>query len=186
MADVDEGTRKGKVRRALPSLPSLRLPRLPMPVAAALTGLVTGLVATALVWGGERGCDAVRDRPTCGGSGFFMLIAITVICYLVGLALLKAFAVGDPGVTAFFGVTLPLLVVLAFLLDHVFDTWMAVAMPLLVAVCFVLSAYLVRVLEAANPSSYADDGEPVDEASDADDADEADEDLPRYAPTEER
>jgi hypothetical protein len=189
MAEHDEGTRKGTPRRTLPSLPSLRLPHLPMPLAAAVTGLVCGLVATALVWSGERGCDAVRGRPTCGGYGFFMLIAIIVICYLVGVALLKAFAVREPGVTAFFGMTLPLLVVLGFLLDDVSETWMAIAMPLLVAVGFVLSAYLGRALEAASPGTYAEDGDPEagpDESADKTNREDADGDLPRYAPTDER
>ena len=157
MAD-DEGTRESTRRSRLPSVASLgRLPHPPTPVATALTGLVCGLVATALVWGGARGCDATRGRPTCGGYGLVLLMAILVICYLVGLVLLKAFEVRDPGVTAFFGITLPLLVVLVFLLDDVFDTWMAYAVPLLGAVGFVASAYLARALEAANPRQYADE-----------------------------
>ena len=157
MADgVD--TCEGAGRSRMSSVASWpRLPHLPTPVATALTGLVCGLVATALVWGGERGCDAARGRPSCGGYGLLMLIAIIVICYLVGLVLLRAFDVTDPGVTAFFGIALPLLVVLVFLLDDVFDTWMAYAVPLLVAVGFVVSAYLARALEAANPRQYADE-----------------------------
>ena len=108
-----------------------------------------------------------------------MLVAIIVVCYLVGVVLLKAFDVDDPGVTAFFGVALPLLVVLGFLLDDVFEGRMAVAIPLLAAVCFVLSAYLARALEAANPSSYADDrGEPDVDEDEVPAADEED-DLPR-------
>jgi hypothetical protein len=47
--------------------------------------------------------------------------------------------------------------VLVFLLDDVFDTWMAYAVPLLGAVGFVASAHLARALEAANPKQYADD-----------------------------
>jgi hypothetical protein len=184
MAENDVGTRKGSPRYRLPSLP--RLPHLPTPIAAALAGLVCGVVVTALVWAGQRGCDAVRGRPTCGGYGVVMLVAIIVTCYLVGVVLLKAFDVDDPGVTAFFGVALPLLVVLGFLLDDVFEGWMAVAIPLLTAVCFVLSAYLARALEAANPSSYADDrDEPGVDEDDEPAADEED-DLPRYAPSEER
>ena len=185
MAENDVGTRKGSPRYRLPSMP--RLPHLPTSIAAALAGLVCGAVATALVWGGQRGCDAVRGRPTCGGYGVVMLVAIIVVCYLVGVVLLKAFDVDDPGVTAFFGVALPLLVVLGFLLDDVFEGWMAVAIPLLAAGCFVLSAYLARALEAANPSSYADDrGEPDGDQDDGESAADEEDDLPRYVPTDER
>ena len=68
MAD-DEDTREGTSRSRLPSVASLaRLPHLPTPVATALTGLVCGLVATALVWGGERGCDAARGRPPAAAT----------------------------------------------------------------------------------------------------------------------
>ena len=184
MAEDDVGTRKGSPRYRLPSMP--RLAHLPTPIAAALAGLVCGLVATGLVWGGQRGCDAVRGRPTCGGYGVVMLVAIIVVCYLVGVVLLKAFDVDDPGVTAFFGVALPLLVVLGFLLDDVFERWMAVAIPLLAAVCFVLSAYLARALDAANPSSYADDRGEHDLDKDEEPAADEEDDLPRYAPTEDR
>ena len=86
-----------------------------------------------------------------------MLIAIIVICYLVGLVLLKAFDVRDPGVTAFFGLTLPLLVVLVFLLDDVFDTWMAYAVPLLVSRLLRGLGVSRPALEAANPRPYADE-----------------------------
>jgi hypothetical protein len=169
------------------SLPSL--PRLPLAIAAAVTGLVVGIAATLLVWGGQRGCDAVRGRPSCGGYGLLMLVGIVVVCFLLGVALLKAFRVDDPGVTAFFGVTLPLLAILGLLLDYVFDSWMAWALPLLVAVCFVLAAYLVRALEAANPSPYADEtvAEPgADADRDADEhADTRVDGLPRYAPSDE-
>ena len=157
MAD-DEGTREGttSLAPAVRGLPAAA----PAPADAGCHGADRARLRAgrhALVWGGERGCDAARGRPTCGGYGLLMLIAIIVICYLVGLVLLKAFDVRDPGVTAFFGITLPLLVVLVFLLDDVFDTWMAYAVPLLVAVGFVVSAYLARALEAANPRPYADE-----------------------------
>lgn len=211
MAD-DEGERRKAPRFSLASLRTPpTLPRLPTPVATAVTGLVCGLVATLLVWGGERGCDAVRGRPSCGGYGLLMLVGIIVVCFLIGVMLLKAFGVNDPGVITFFGVTLPLLAILGLLLDYVFDTWMAFTLPVLVAVCFVASAYLARALDAANPSPYTDDAvirddDRVEAAGDPDavEADDADEtrvdqhatraeddtavqrhdDLPRYAPSD--
>ena len=72
---TDEGARKGEPRW---SMQALRLPRLPLAVAAATTGLVCGLVATLLVWGGQHGCDAARGRPSCGGYGFLMLGGIVL------------------------------------------------------------------------------------------------------------
>ncbi len=150
MAD-DEGNRSW-----LPSMPRLR--RLPMVVGAAIAGLTCGLVATGLVWGGEQGCDAVRGRPSCGGYGLLMLLGIIAVCFALGVFVLTIFGVADPGVTTFFGITLPLLAILGVLLDYVFDTWMAFGLPLLVAGCFVLSAYLARALAASDPRPYADQG----------------------------
>ncbi len=170
------------------------LPHLPTAVAAGLAGLLCGLVATGLVWGGERSCDAVRGRPSCGGYGLLMLGGIIVICFALGIFVLKAFEVDDPGVTTFFGITLPLLAVLGLLLDYVFDTWMAFGLPVLVAGCFVASAYLARALEAANPSTYTDDEAAAEddvapaetgETTSTDDSAAPDDEtarLPRYAP----
>jgi hypothetical protein len=146
---TDEGARKSEPRW---SVPSLRLPHLPVAMAAALTGLVCGAVATLLVWSGEHGCDAVRGRPSCGGYGFVMLAGIIAVCFVVGVVVLRAFSVEHAGVITFFGLALPMLVVLAFLLDYAFDTWMAFALPLMVGFCFVLAVYIGRALDAANPS----------------------------------
>ena len=173
----EPGARRGTPRFSRPSLPTL--PRLPLAVAAAVTGLVVGVAATLLVWGGQHGCDAVRGRPSCGGYGLLMLVGIIVVCFLIGVGLLKAFHADDPGVTAFFGVTLPLLAILGLLLDYVFDSWTAWALPLLVAVCFVLAAYLARALDAANPRPYADD---VDDPE----VDRPDVDSPRRRPPSRR
>src|SRR4051812_21121767 len=129
MADKAD-TRRRAPRFARPSLPTLR--RLPVAATAAVTGLVVGIAATLLVWGGQHGCDAVRGRPSCGGYGLLMLIVIIVACFLLGVVLLRAFGVDNPGVT-FFGVSLPLLAILGLLLDYVFDSWMAWTLPLLVA-----------------------------------------------------
>jgi hypothetical protein len=175
-------------RMSPPSLPTLR--RFPAPLAAAFTGLVCGGLVTGLVWSGERGCDATRGQPSCGGYGLGMLLVIVVVCFVVGVLLLKVFGVAEPGVTTFFGLALPMLLILGLLLDHVFDHSMAIAFPLIVAVGFVLSTYLARALEAANPSSYVDDRVAAGSADSSAATDSSSEqvatrdDLPRYAPGE--
>ena len=126
------------------------LPRVHVALAAAITGVVCGAVGTGLVWSGEQGCDALRGRPTCGGYGLPILLVIIAVCYVIGVALLRMFAVEEAGVAAFFGVTLPLLVILGLLIDYVFDGWMAMALPGMAAASFVVSVYLARALEAAN------------------------------------
>ncbi|MGA9344939.1 MAG: hypothetical protein WBV37_07550 [Nocardioidaceae bacterium] len=166
------------------------LRRVHVALAAAITGLLCGAVGTGLVWSGERGCDSLRGRPTCGGYGLPMLLVIVAVCYVIGAVLLRMFAVEAAGVATFFGVTLPLVVILGLLIDYVFDGWMALALPGMAAVSFVVSVYLARALEAANPSPYADDA-----ASDADESStrrdgeawpavHVHDDLPHYAPAD--
>ena len=159
----DEDAPAGRPRFSRPSLsrPSLSrlpsLPHLPVVVAAGLTGLVCGALAVGLVWSGEHGCDAVRGRPSCGGYGVGMLLVILAVTFAVGVLLLTMLHVAHVAVTAFFGVAVPLFVVMAFLLDHVFDPWMAWALPLMGAASFAVSTYLARGLAAANHRPYAVD-----------------------------
>jgi hypothetical protein len=153
---------------------------------------VCGVVATLLVWGGEHGCDAVRGRPSCGGYGFFMLAGIIAACFVIGVVMLRALGAEHAGVITFFGLGLPLFVVLAFLLDYAFDTWMALALPMITGFCFVLAVYIARALDAANPSSYAEDVAAPTETDDQPATSDRDlnetrvDELPRYAPTDDR
>lgn len=155
-------------------------------LAAAISGLVCGAVATGLVWSGERACDAARGRPTCGGYGVPILLLIVAICFAIGVVLLRVLGVEEAGVSAFFGVTLPLLVILGLLIDYVFDGWMAVALPLMAMVSFVASVYLARALEAADPSGYYDSAAEPDPVvapdGTADDAAHGEDDIPHYTP----
>ncbi len=183
MADV-EPQRRGRSRWSLPSMPSFT--RMPETLTAAITGLVCGLIAVGLVWAGERGCDAVRGRPSCGGYGLLMLIGILALCFVVGSVLLRVFGVEEPGVTTFFGIALPMIAILTLLLDYVFSAWMVVVLPALGAACFALSVVLTRALENSGETTYVDDPDETkgdDETADVDEQETKA--LPRYAPPEE-
>ncbi len=170
-----------KRRPRLPSLPDL--PHLPEWLAAAIVGLVCGLATVGLVRLGEEGCTAVEGRPSCGGVGLVMLTAIVVVAYLLGIYLLRIFLVQDPGLVSFFGVTLPLIVILAFLMDIVLDSWMIVVLPLLSAACFAGGAVLARSLRATPAQRNDDLADGETEDVDAQDDDEAATDaMPSYAP----
>lgn len=170
-----------------------RFPSPPAPVAAAIAGAVSGLVAVLLVLLAERGCDMVRGRPSCGGVGLFLLIAIVVICLLLGALLMRLLHVRDPGLVAFFGVSLATMFIMVFLIDRVFSGWMILVVPLLAAATFALSALLTQALENSREPTY--DAEPYTR-TDADvraaekrlDVPARDDvtDLPRYAPVEDR
>lgn len=134
----------------LPTMPDL--PALPTLVAAPVVGLLCGVLGLALVFAGERLCDLVRGTPTCGFLGVPLLLLILAAAYGVGLVLLRAMSVPDAAMISFFGVALTLLVLLLFLLDYLFETWMIAGLPITGAVCMLAGAWLVRTLTTAGMS----------------------------------
>lgn len=176
-----------KTKRRVPSLPSFaNLTQQPAAVAAAAAGALSGLAAIAMVWLGERGCDALEGRPSCGGIGFLMLVAIIVVVFLLGLYLLRIFEVANAGLVAFFGVTLPLMIILIFLMDVVFSAWMVATLPLVGALCFAGSTVFTSAVENSGDETYeagaTDDEADHDGAGDDPSADDDEDDLPRYVP----
>lgn len=113
--------------------------------AAALTGVVVGAAMVVLTWLALRGCEAVRGTASCGGGpGFLLLIAIFVIAVLLGSALLKAFAVPDPGSSSFLAVGLVAVIALLFLIDFV-DSWaMIIVIPLLSVAGYLASVWVTK------------------------------------------
>jgi hypothetical protein len=125
----------------------LRSRPLPIPLAAAATGLLVGSLSTGLVWVGMAGCDVWRDSPSCGGElGLGLLTAVVAISWLVGRLLLGFAEVPDALMVSFLGIAVAMIVVLLFLIDETFSVWMWLVMPLLTAGTFVASAWLVRAL----------------------------------------
>ena len=82
--------------------------------AAVLTGLLVGGLIVAATAGSLRICTEVKGTSSCGGQGFFLLVAILVVAVLVGAALLRA-RVPEPGSTSFLAVGLLSVVALLFL-----------------------------------------------------------------------
>ncbi|MGH3470588.1 MAG: hypothetical protein ACRDPG_00900 [Nocardioidaceae bacterium] len=175
--------------------PTRTLPFLTDPAVSATVGVGCGLLAVLLVCVSERGCEAVRGRATCGGgAGLSLLVVVVVVTVAAGYLGLKQLHVDSPGLVAFFGVALPLIMVMAFMIDSVFSAWMILILPLLAAVCFALSALLSQALEHAHEAGYMDDARPIPEPDDAGDggftatAEPAatrggrPSDLPHYAP----
>jgi hypothetical protein len=113
--------------------------RVPGPCAAALTGIVCGLLGVALTSGSLRGCEAVRGVGSCGGIGLFALLLILVVEIFLGAALLRGFRVPDAFSTSFLGVGLVAVAVMLFLLGQLGSPWMLLVVPLVTAVTYVMS-----------------------------------------------
>jgi hypothetical protein len=115
--------RADRADRARPALP----PRL----AAVLTGLLVGAAGTLLTYGALRGCETLTGTGSCGGGpGLLLLVAIFAVMVLLGGALLKLWAVGEPQSTSFLAVGITAVMVMLTLLEAVFSAWMFVAVPL--------------------------------------------------------
>jgi hypothetical protein len=133
-------------------------PVLLVPLAAAVVGLVVGLVGAGLTYGGLRACDVLRGTESCGGGpGLLLLVAILVVMALLGAVLLALLRVPDPTSLSALGTGIVCVVALVGLLEVVLESWMFVAVPLVSAVAYAAAAWVTtRVVE------QVDDGPRVD------------------------
>ena len=136
---------KGPKHRGRPSPPGSRRPASrPMAgwVAAALAGLVVGLLLVGMTAGSLQACEAVRGTSTCGGYGVPILLVIMAALIAIGGFLLRLFHVPDPGSTSFLAVGMVAVIALLFLLDFLLSVWMLLVIPV-IAVAMYLLAYWV-------------------------------------------
>ncbi len=110
--------------------------------AAIVTGLVVGGLIVAATSGSMRLCSEVKGTSSCGGQGFFLMIAILVVAVLVGAAMLRLAQVPEPGSTSFLAVGLLSVATLLFLVGSIFEWWMAIAIPLVSLATFLLSHWV--------------------------------------------
>ncbi len=146
---VDPKRRKEKKKKAQPPVepPPAPVAKEPLPprqgaaaaLMAAVTGVLVGLLAAGLTWGGTRGCEAARGTGSCGGSGLIVLIAILVVMILVGSALLRVLRVADAPSTSFLAVGLVAVIVMLFFTGLLFSVAMVAVLPVLGALSYVLA-----------------------------------------------
>ena len=88
---------------------------------------------------GWRASSRKINSSSCGGQGFFLLLAILVVAVLLGSALLRFARVPEPGSTSFLAVGLLSVAALLFLVGSIFEWWMAIAIPLVSMATIVMS-----------------------------------------------
>jgi hypothetical protein len=128
-----------------PRVPKVSAPSLPAItgwVAAAVTGVVIGLLLVGMTAGSLQACESVRGTSTCGGSGVLILILILAALVALGGLLLRVFGVPDPGSTSFLALGMVAVISLLFLLDVLLSPWMLLVIPA-ISVAMYLLAYWV-------------------------------------------
>jgi hypothetical protein len=132
--------------------------RMPLPTlgggaAALVTGLVVGLVGVGLTLLALGGCEAVVGTSSCGGAGFFLLMAILVLMVVLGRFLLDAWAVRDPGSTSFLAVGLVTVVALLFLVEALLSWTMLIVIPAVTMAAFALSQWITTTVTESGPNA---------------------------------
>jgi hypothetical protein len=116
--------------------------------AAAVTGLVVGVLLVGLVWAALQGCEWMRGTSSCGRPGFVVLIAILALLVLAGRALLVRLRVIDPGSTSVLGVGIVAVVVLLLLTDQLFEWWSALVVPAVAVASFALAHWVTTSFDS--------------------------------------
>ena len=139
--------RTNRPARVRAERPARSGPRLPAPLALAITGVLVGLLGAGLTFGSLRGCDAVRGTSSCGGGpGLLLLVVIFVVMVLAGGAVLAALRLSEARGTSFLAVGLLTVVVMVVLMNAVFSAWMFVAVPAVSAASYVLAGWVTTRL----------------------------------------
>lgn len=140
---VEETAPEGGAHAApAPQRPRRTLPAIGGMAAAAVTGVLVGVITVGLTWGSLHLCEVVEGTSSCGGPGFLLLVAIMVAMILLGSLLLRAWGVPDPGSTSFLAVGLLAVLALLFLIDVLFSWSMIIVIPLISAGTFALSHWV--------------------------------------------
>ncbi|MFT4289059.1 hypothetical protein [Nocardioides sp.] len=132
--------KSGVSERVEPATRSLTLPD--GHLAAGLTGALVGAFLVLATLGGLRGCESLRGTSSCGGPGFPLLLAIVVVAWLAGAALLRLGGVQASGSISFLAVALVSVLTVLFLLDAIDDWSGAVAVLVLTVAAYLLSHWV--------------------------------------------
>lgn len=125
-----------------------RIPRVEPLRAALITGAVCGIVATGLGFGATALFSWIRGVSTGGGHwGTLTFVVLTFVAFALGEYLLTAFGSQSARVTSFLGVTLTIVLILAFLLKPADGIWALVVIPVTSALSFLGAQRLMSLAE---------------------------------------
>jgi hypothetical protein len=138
-------------------------PLVPGPVAAAITGLLVGGLIVGLTTASFSLCEEVQGTDSCGGPGFFLLVAILILAVVLGSLVLRLCGVRETGSTSFLAVGITSVIALLFLVDQIFEWWMLIAIPVVSVASYLLSYWVTATFVDEGPKvGLAPDPEVVD------------------------
>jgi hypothetical protein len=140
----DVGFTTGQVvRRSVQWVRDLRLPHLSPLRAAAVTGIIVGLLAVALGWLSYELFSATRGTSAGGGWGALVLVVVAFVTFGAGELLLEGFGVDHGRSISAMSIMLVLVLVLTFFLDLAAGRGAWILLPLLGMVSFVGSCRMM-------------------------------------------
>ena len=120
--------------------------------AAAITGLVVGLLAVGLGWLSYELFSATRGTSAGGGWGALVLVVVAFVTFAVGELLLGGFGVEHGRFISAMSVMLVLVVVLTFFLELAAGPVAWILFPVLGLVTFMVSTRIAMfAVEQPNP-----------------------------------
>jgi hypothetical protein len=134
---------KSALSRGFGRVRDARLPYLSPMRAAAITGLVTGLLAVGLGWLSYELFSATRGTSAGGGWGALVLVVVAFVIFAVGELMLSGFGVDHGRFISSMSVMLVLVFVLTFFLELAAGPIAWVLFPVLGVVAFMGSCRLM-------------------------------------------
>lgn len=143
--DVSFATRS-RVRSGLLWLRDLRLPHLSPMRAAAITGLVAGLLAVALGYLSYELFSATRGTTAGGGWGALVLVVVAFVTFAIGELMLGGFGVDHGRFISSLSIMLVLVFILMFFLELAAGPGAWILIPVLGMIAFMASCRLALLV----------------------------------------
>ena len=133
------------VRQGLRRVRDARLPHLPPLRAAAITGVVVGLLAVTLGYLSYELFSATRGTSAGGGWGALVLVVVAFVVFAVGELMLGAFGVDHGRFISSMSVMLVLVLVLTFFLQLAAGPIAWILFPVLGVIAFMASCRVMMI-----------------------------------------
>jgi hypothetical protein len=136
-------------RRGVNWVRDLRLPHLPPMRAAAITGLVVGLLGVTLGWLSYQLFTTTRGTTAGGSWGALVLVVVAFVAFSAGELMLGGFGVDHGRVISAMSIMVVLVLVLTFFLELAAGRGAWILLPVLGMISFALSCWVILATDQA-------------------------------------